>query len=190
MIFFTSDLHLGHTGVLAFAQRPWATIEEHDRALINGINETVGNNDRLYILGDFTFRYMDEDVGPYLDAIRCKNRWLVRGNHDRAGLLSKPGSFKAVADYMEIRVDGRMCCLSHYPMLDWNLANIHHGVDYRTSSLMLHGHIHSQARGYNADTAREGVWRYDVGVDANGYRPVSFEEIRDFIAKHDEGILS
>ena len=134
--------------------------------------------------GDLRPSYLD-----YVATVSNAPLLFVRGNHDRAGLLSKPGSFKAVADYMEIRVDGRMCCLSHYPMLDWNLANIHHGVDYRTSSLMLHGHIHSQARGYNADTAREGIWRYDVGVDANGYKPVAFEEIRDFIAKHDERIL-
>lgn len=86
---------------------------------------------------------------------------------------------------MEIRVDGRMCCLSHYPMLDWNMAPVHHGIGPEAASLMLHGHIHTQTRAHNADTAREGIWRYDVGVDANGYKPVSFGQIRDFIAEYD-----
>lgn len=180
-VYFTSDLHLGHTAVLAFAQRPWATIEEHDAAIIDNINATVGHNDELYILGDFTFRFMNDDVKPYLDAIRCHNRWLVLGNHDKAGYLRKPGAFKGVAPYMELREQGRLCVLSHYPMLDWNLAPVHHGVDLAKSSYMLHGHIHSQGRGYNGDCAREGIWRYDVGVDANGYKPVSFEEIDEFI---------
>jgi len=32
-IYFTADLHLGHTDILAFAQRPWPTIEEHDHPI-------------------------------------------------------------------------------------------------------------------------------------------------------------
>lgn len=179
--YFTGDLHLGHTGVLEFAGRPWGTIEEHDAAIVENVNETVGRNDKLYILGDFTFRFMNDDVRPYLDAIKCKNRWLILGNHDKAGLLRAPGSFVAVTPYLELRVNGRLCCLSHYPMMDWNLAPIHNGVDVAASAYMLHGHIHSKGRAYNEECAGQGIWRYDVGVDANDYKPVSFDEIDAFI---------
>ena len=73
-------------------------------------------------------------------------------------------------------------------MLDWDRA--YHG------SFMLHGHIHSLPaearediaprdaqnggmgiRGYNAWNAERGIRRFDVGVDANGYYPVSDKEI-------------
>ena len=182
---FTADLHLGHTAVLAFSGRPFETVEEHDEAIVAAINKTVGRNDRLYILGDFTMRLGTADVERYLGAIRCRNRWLVRGNHDRAGALFRPGAFTDVRDYMEVRVGGRLLCLSHYPMLDWNMAPVHHGIATEDASFMLHGHIHSQGRGHNGDNARRGVWRYDVGVDANGYRPVSFGEIEAFIAERD-----
>ena len=74
---------------------------------------------------------------------------------------------------------------SHYPMLDWNMAAVHHGIDRSKASFMLHGHIHSRAGLDNDANARAGIWRYDVGVDANSYRPVSFEEIADFIAAKD-----
>jgi calcineurin-like phosphoesterase family protein len=78
-------------------------------------------------------------------------------------------------------------------MLDWDRA--FHG------SYMLHGHIHSLPaeggaaglpapadrsnggfglRGYNEWNRDHGVRRYDVGVDANGYAPVSAEQIVAF----------
>ena len=184
-IYFTSDLHLGHTDILAFAQRPWKTIEEHDAAIIGNINSTVGKNDRLYILGDFTMRFHTADVQFYLDAIDCKNRWLIIGNHDKAGALFAPGAFVECCDYKELAIDGRLVCLSHYPMLDWNRACVHHGVRPADASIMLHGHIHSCTLATNGDNAREGIWRYDVGVDANFYRPVSYEQISDFISARD-----
>ena len=181
--YFTSDIHFGHTGVLEFANRPFRSIEEHADAMIENINATVGKNDRLYILGDFTMRFNSEDVQPYLNAIVCKNRWLIRGNHDQAGILCKPGAFVEVCDYKEIRIAGRKCCLSHYPFLDWNLAPIHNGVDLATSSYMLHGHIHSKRDSLNRQNASQGIWRYDVGMDANNYHPVSFEEIDELFQK-------
>ena len=184
-VYFASDLHLGHTAILAFAQRPWGSIEEHDAAIIENINATVGRNDRLYILGDFTMRLQTRDVQPYLDAIRCRNRWLVVGNHDKAGALFKPGAFVETCHYKELRLGGRLVCLSHYPMLEWNMSMQHHGIDRSRASVMLHGHIHSCTRATNGDNARAGVWRYDVGVDANGYRPVSAEQIFAFIAERD-----
>ena len=65
-----------------------------------------------------------------------------------------PGAFVECCHYKEIRVGGRLCCLSHYPMLDWNMACLHHGVRPADASFMLHGHIHSRTQAANGDTAR------------------------------------
>ncbi len=184
--FFTSDLHLGHRDILAFSQRPWRSIEEHDKAVIQRINETVSADDELYILGDFAYEATDRHIRKALQAIQCKNRYLVLGNHDDSRELFKPGAFLEVCDYLEVIVNGRMCCLSHYPMLDWNMGSTHLGVPPSEMSFMLHGHIHSQGKASNGDNARAGVWRYDVGLDANGYRPVSFEQIDAFMRERDE----
>lgn len=43
MIWFTSDLHLGHAKVLDFAGRPWDTIDEMNDALIANINARVAS---------------------------------------------------------------------------------------------------------------------------------------------------
>ena len=44
---------------------------------------------------------------------------------------------------------------------------------------MLHGHIHSDGS-YNRDNMEAGIKRYDVGVDENGYMPVSIKQIEKF----------
>lgn len=49
----------------------------------------------------------------------------------------------------------------------------------RRGSIQLHGHIHSRPE-YNERSRGRRLFRYDVGVDANGYRPVSIEEVMAF----------
>lgn len=56
-------------------------------------------------------------------------------------------------------------------MLSWSKKN--------SGSFQLHGHIHAREE-YNLQNKVEGIGRYDVGVDANGYYPVSVKQIIDF----------
>lgn len=63
-------------------------------------------------------------------------------------------------------------------MVDWQ--GMSHG------SWHLHGHIHSCGGEYNKFNLRQGLLRYDVGVDANSYAPVSLEELRSWFAQVDE----
>ena len=183
-IYFTADLHLGEEKVRLRWERPWESIEEHDAALIANINARVGADDTLYILGDFSGLLDDVRIRAWLDAIVCKNRWLIRGNHDDTAALSAPGAFVGVADYCEISADGRSICLSHYPMLDWNKGNAYYAThDPKSEAFMLHGHIHSRGQEVNAENAHAGILRYDVGVDANGYSPVSLGEVLGFFGE-------
>ena len=48
--------------------------------------------------------------------------------------------------------------------------------------MMLHGHIRSRGSDYNELNRMQGIYRYDVGMDANGLRPVSIEEIDAWFA--------
>ena len=45
MIWFTSDLHLGHRAVINFQDRPFGTVEEMNEALIKNWNFLVAKND-------------------------------------------------------------------------------------------------------------------------------------------------
>ena|GEM_PF-2608106 len=45
--------------------------------------------------------------------------------------------------------------------------------------LLPHGHMHND-ESYNLENRKNGILRYDVGVEANGYYPVSVEQIMEF----------
>src|SRR5262245_45539090 len=53
-IFFTSDTHFGHTNILKYCRRPFPDVQAMDEALIARWNATVGPDDVIYHLGDFT----------------------------------------------------------------------------------------------------------------------------------------
>ena len=55
-VFFTSDTHFGHQNILRFCDRPWATIAEHDQALIENWNDTVPEDAVVVHLGDFSYK--------------------------------------------------------------------------------------------------------------------------------------
>ena len=56
MIYFTADTHFGHYNVIRFCDRPFASAEEMDKAMIQNWNDRVTGNDTVYILGDMFFR--------------------------------------------------------------------------------------------------------------------------------------
>ena len=51
MMWFTADLHLGDTNILHDMDRPFGSVEEMNRKVIDAVNECVAADDRLYILG-------------------------------------------------------------------------------------------------------------------------------------------
>lgn len=204
MIWFTADTHFGHSNILGGDQRPFDSIEQMNARLIAAINDRVSCRDTLYVLGDFSYRTTVAEALRLRERINCEHVRLIRGNHDKDwGLLEPPardvarngrggakrGSgpaarpapaasadapFEAVLDYLELKpgeCHGTRMALSHYPMLSWN--------GKRRGSIQLHGHIHAD-RAYNERNRQRGIFRYDVGVDANGYAPVSRDEILDF----------
>ena len=61
-----------------------------------------------------------------------------------------------------------MLVLMHYPIVEWN--------GFYHNSIHLHGHIHADHL-YNVRCRDAHLRRYDVGVDANDFKPVSFDEI-------------
>ena len=171
MKYFCSDTHINHKSILELQPRPFLTLSEHDESIINNICNTVNKDDELFFVGDVI---MGEDIEYGLNLLRkikC-HKFLIKGNHDKRKERYS-NVFEDITKYMEIKDDEFqvVLCLSHYPFLCW-----HH---QRKGSIMLHGHIHSDPS-YNIINKKLGIKRYDVGVDANNYKPVSLEEIVEF----------
>lgn len=187
MIYFTSDLHLGHANAIEFTDRPFADVDEMNETLIRNINMVVGKTDELWILGDFAYKVDREKVREFRNSILCKRVHLVVGNHDKD--YSQDHIFQSVQHYKELKTPYGRCILFHYPMMEWNAA--HYG------SVHLHGHIHSTGEYNSQNLAKKfrdrfpeghaerqddlGLRIYDVGVDANDYRPVSLEQIAELM---------
>ena len=181
MIWFTSDTHLGHAKVLDFTDRHlrWQTIDSMNAGIIEAINERVSMTDTLYILGDFSFKITAVDAYSLRKRIVCKDVHLIAGNHDKDWTQrGVEGAFKVEPPICKLKIDGQKIIMSHFPIVDWE--GMSHG------SWHLHGHIHSQGSAYNLMNVKQGLLRYDVGVDANGYAPVSLDELRAWFSQASE----
>ncbi len=118
-ILFTSDLHFGHKNVLRFDSRPYFTVDEMDKALIDNWNNKAKPGDTVYVLGDM---FWNSDPKYVQDILKALNGQivLIKGNHDK--WLHNSTNKKLLAgikDYDDIAVtlkDGskRRCILSHY----------------------------------------------------------------------------
>lgn len=162
-VFFTSDTHLGHANVIRYCNRPYPDVEAMDEALIANWNARVKGGDVVYHLGDFALVHQDK-VEPYVRRLNGQIH-LVFGNHDR--FLKSRGrafGFAWIGPYKRIEVGKQKIVLCHYPFLTWHGS--HRG------SWSLHGHCHGTLP---RDMTQK---RLDVGVDPNGYRPLSYDEVR------------
>ena len=112
--------------------------------------------------------------------------YLILGNHDMKqigqGFMQR---FAHVTQQMTIRVGGQSIVLNHNPFLAY-------GGAYR-NVWQLFGHVHSgplSGKGKDGDSGsgkdlpRLSMLfprQYDVGVDNNDFRPVSFAEVKTII---------
>ena len=162
MIFYTADLHFHYKPFLP--GRPFASVEEMDEAMIRLWNETVTDEDTVYVVGDVGYNggYVPGDALGRLQW--CKH--LIRGNHD-TGFENAPklfDYFETVTDFNEIDDGETHILLCHYPIL------------YRKRGYMIHGHLH-QTRGPEYDILRQMPRMLNAGVDVNFYRPVTLAQL-------------
>jgi calcineurin-like phosphoesterase family protein len=172
-VFFTSDTHFWHEHVINFSKRPFNSIEEMNEALITLWNETVGSDDVIYHLGDFGFCGQEK----FTDIISRLNgkKYLILGNHDIKNIKkSWTEHFENIAMMAQIKVEGQLVYLSHFPLYTW-------GGLYRKDPIWhFYGHVHTKDGIITNRDAwlKPNRYQYDVGVDNNNYCPVSFNEIK------------
>lgn len=183
-IFYISDLHFGHFNIMRFDNRPFKSVEEMDKTLIENWNSVVNKEDTVYILGDFCWLTEDEWV-KILKQLNG-NKVLIRGNHDLKNMSQQlRNMFQDVKDYKEVKDNGKRVLLSHYPMPFYRGA-------YNSDIIHLYGHIHTtiendfmeHLRDYidkndNRNNAKHKRQFYNVGcmMPYMNYTPRTLEEI-------------
>lgn len=179
-IWFTSDLHFGHRNILKFCNRPWDTVEEMDKALINNWNSVVKKNDIVFDLGDFSFAGKNR----WKELIQSLNgkHYLILGNHDVSRYPGDDvmGLFEWVGPQLLLNIDNKYIYLNHYPFLCY-------GGTWRKPEQavwQLYGHLHLKPGTTGTDTSRVDIsfpYQYDVGTDLNNYTPISWKQVKEKI---------
>lgn len=168
MIYFTSDLHLGHQNIIKLTNRPFDSVEQMNETLIKLWNQTVSKKDIVYILGDFFFKTPLEKTHEIIKSLHGR-KILIKGNHD---MKYDEELFEEICDFKVLKYNKQIFVLMHYPLLEW--------PHFYRGAIHLHGHQHNPSD-YNKYMKEQGIKRYDVGVDANMYKPVSIDEIIEFM---------
>lgn len=159
MDFFTSDLHFGHKKMVTegLPFRPWTTMEEHDKGLLDAINSQASSMlDTIYIIGDFSF-HKTAATQDILASIIAR-KVLIKGNHDHrvknkmGALLPGPLMVELTEfhHYLErkfVMESACGCCepeeqlivMNHFPMMHWNKQD--------KGAWHLHGHLHGVPSG-------------------------------------------
>lgn len=169
-VFFTSDSHFYHLNIIKYCNRPFNSVEQMNDVLICNWNSIVGNDDYIFHLGDIGFCGNDRLI-PILKQLNG-HKILIKGNHDiriQDSVISK--FFEHCTQQMIITINKKSILLNHYPVLCFL-------QDYQ-----LFGHIHSNLYSTSNDTERFKLYglnnQYDVGVDNNNYKPISWDKIKE-----------
>lgn len=178
LVWFISDLHLGHKKVLEFtkaatgAYRGGTTVDEHDEWVIDQCMSVKPDKRSLWwILGDVA---MDEKKLPLINKLPGRKR-LILGNHD----LHRTQTYLNFFEWVGGTIKKYHMWLSHMPI---------HPHEFRGIAVNVHGHCHYGPirRGYGDPDPRY----LNLAIDwAPENRPVSLEDLRaryDLEKKDDE----
>ena len=168
MIYFTSDLHLGHKNIIRFCDRPFSSIQEMDEQLIENWNMKVKKQDTVYILGDLMFR-AKEPPEYYLGQMKGRKH-LILGNHDKYWIkkVQIDRYFESVGDYLKFSDGQHQIIVCHYPMMSWPGGR---------KAYMVFGHIHNDTAMDFWPIIRNSENLLNAGVDVNDFFPVSLDEM-------------
>jgi calcineurin-like phosphoesterase family protein len=168
--FLYADPHFTHHNILKFTMpdgerfRLFDSIEEMDDTMVNRINEVVGEDDTLYMLGDIA---LNRGGLAHLARINCKNMILIKGNHDVFKLEEYTPYFK---DIRSSHVINGMI-LSHIPIHPDSLGR--YGCN-------IHGHLHWRSVTKDGEDGNRVVdpRYFCVSVEQNDYYPFELGDLQ------------
>ena len=168
MNLYISDTHFGHRDIIQFDKRPFMDIDQMDNTLIWLWNDRVGDDDDVWIVGDFACGG-DKPSEYYLRQLKGRKHLIV-GNHD-GSLINNPSACRYLESIDERTVIKDIykgqevnVLLQHHPMIEWE-----RGLE---SQYHIYGHIHNwDGKEKVIMRGKEGA--YNAGCMLNEYTPVS-----------------
>lgn len=151
-LFVIADTHFGHGKIIEYESRPYEKVEAMDADLIGRWNATVGENDFVLHLGDFSL-HGAEKTREIIRQLKGQ-KMLILGNHDQSRSKSfwlKAGFIQVFKNPLEL---GNLI-FSHEPLKNPGKVN-------------FHGHLHGQ----KVDPEFNDAWHRCVSVELINYKPL------------------
>jgi calcineurin-like phosphoesterase family protein len=188
--FFTSDHYFGHQNIIAYTNRPYASVDEMNLDLIARHNSVVKPDDVVFVLGDVCMGKLDDSLA--LVSLLNGTKYLIPGNHDRMFDATGDKYRNAAARYTDAGFADILSLVitDTYSFGKTTLTHLPPSGDSREDDrftslrpqmpahgLLLHGHTHG--------LYRKSGRCIDVGVDANNGYPLSEADVADLAALGD-----
>ena len=159
--YLIADTHFGHANVIGYTGRPFRDVSHMDLSLIWNWNETVQNEDLVYVLGDFTLSRRTDIISHLLQRLNGR-KILVMGNHD----TRKPRDYIAAGFEVALRKPIMIepgVILMHEPFEDLSLICPNY--------IYFFGHVHEKHCPMDDyENCR------CVSVERIDYRPIEFDQ--------------
>ena len=171
-LWFTSDLHLFHSNIIKYCNRPYPNCFSMNKDIIDTINKNIHQDDLLINLGDIGFNSV-KYITNELSKINC-NQIFVSGNHDRKSLINSLIEKYIVFEKQTI-LDVYFNDI-HYKV---HLAHNPDDIQYNDekNNIFLYGHLHDK------EVENKRFNQMNVGWDQFG-RPVELKEIINIIKQN------
>ncbi len=157
-VFVTSDLHLDHTNIIQYCNRPFSDTRHMNQILVENWNATVGHDDLVYFLGDMSYGMKARSADFWLEKLHG-NVIFIRGNHDRLEKVKAYNSF-----------------FLDYEGVEFYMAHTPRGAPRHWQGWIIHGHKHNNQPLEYPFFNRENR-TINVSVELTGYRPVNLDGI-------------
>lgn len=132
-IYVTSDTHFNHKNIIEYCNRPYSSVEEMNKAIIDNWNSVVKDEDTVYMLGDFCLG--GKEVIKELCSQLKGHKILIKGNHDHGtNTTYKEAGFESIFGEQVI---------VYFEHLDKTIHFSHHPKE-DAHYLNLYGHVHDK----------------------------------------------
>ncbi|MFA5174699.1 MAG: metallophosphoesterase [Candidatus Pacearchaeota archaeon] len=169
----TSDLHLGHSGIIKYCNRPFKDEQQMNETLIRNWNQRIKKDDVVYHLGDFCFRGGIEggtNKAKYWEDQLNGKIIHIKGNHD------PQNSVKSILKVALLEFGNKVVLAKHEPPL--MKLEVPEFCDF-----VLCGHVHEKWKYIWLSDTNDTIPIINVGVDIWNFRPVRLDEILVFYDK-------
>lgn len=171
----TADLHINHSKIIQYCNRPFKNVDDMNKKLIKNWNNRVKKDDIVYHVGDFCFRE-HKDTPKAEHWIKQLNGRIIfiNGNHDEGGRNTLKTDIHSVI----IKKGKRYFYLVHDPK------------DAENFDINIVGHVHKEWKFKTEKwSIGQNIDLINVGTDMWNYAPVSYDQMMKEYNKWKKNLL-